>query len=104
MLAKCILMWPDKSFLSHRTCLHRLDEFKVRIAGNSAFFSNLSGFFEFCFDPFSNDFHGTFHIKQGHQLKRMTVPKETLQGAEECLGSWTHPWVPLAAVSDFILF
>lgn len=34
----------------------------------------------------------------------MPVPKDMLQGAEEILGSLTHPWSPLVAVSDFILF
>lgn len=52
------------AFLASMTSLHRFDELKVRIARNSALFSNPSGFFEFSFDLISNDFPGTFHIKQ----------------------------------------
>ena len=76
-------MWPDMAFLSQMTCLHRFDEFKVRIAGNAAFFSNLSGFFEFCFDPFSNDFPGTFHIKQvpGPSAEKHASPKGKTAGS-----------------------
>lgn len=52
-------------------------------------FSNPSGFFKFCFDLISNDFPGTFHIKQvpglsavKHALERH-VPKERGQGTTE---------------------
>lgn len=49
-------MWSDMAFLSQMTCLHRFDEFKVRIAENPAFSSDLSGFLKTFFDPFSNGF------------------------------------------------
>lgn len=66
------------------TCLHRFDEFKVRIARNSAIFSYLSAFFEFCFDLISNDFPETFHIKQvpGLSAVKHAGPKGKSAGTE----------------------
>lgn len=61
---RCGLIWLSYPCLPLKTCLHWFGEIKVQIAGNSAFFSNPSGFFELRFDSFSNDFPGIFNIKQ----------------------------------------
>lgn len=83
----CGLIWLSYPRWPAFTGLVNSGSLEEKIAGNSAFFSNLSGFFEFCFDAFFNDFPGTFHIKHVPGLKSMPVPKERLQGAEKCLGS-----------------